>query len=85
MWKRKRATPGSLLPDQNGLQWKMDVFIENPPCVPLARAAALFTGSQCIKLGSSCRACDAKEVIKTELKWLHNKLERRVRKVPAPK
>lgn len=39
---------------------------------PLARAAALFTRSQRIKFGSSCRACHAREVIKTELKWFHN-------------
>ena len=39
---------------------------------PLARAAALFTGSQRIKFGSSSRACHAREVIKTELKWFHN-------------
>lgn len=39
---------------------------------PLAKAAALITGSQRIKFGSSSGACHAREVIKTELKWFHN-------------
>lgn len=39
---------------------------------PTAKAAALLTGSQCMKFGSSRRVCHAREVIKTELKWFHN-------------